>query len=104
MTIAEVVVDSLPIAVYAIDDDRFVYVNSKFAETLGYTKQELLGFKSAVDIIAGDQKKIISELLQTGSLNDGLSSVHHDSSVSPPNAGWGSTFHDAAIAERTECT
>jgi PAS domain S-box-containing protein len=64
MTIAEAVVDKLPIAVYAIDDDRFVYVNAKFAETLGYTKQEILGLKSALDIIPGGQKKIVGEILR----------------------------------------
>ncbi len=64
MTIAEAVIDRLPIAVYAIDDDRFVYVNTKFAETLGYTKQEILGFQSAVGIIPGGQKKIVSEILR----------------------------------------
>jgi two-component system, NtrC family, sensor histidine kinase AtoS len=73
MTVAEAVVDKLPIAVYAIDDDRFVYVNAKFAETLGYTKQEILAFKSALEIIPGGQQKIVSEILRrraAGALNE----------------------------------
>ncbi len=73
MTIAESVVDRLPIAVYAIHDDRFVYVNTKFAETLGYTKEEILALKSAVDIIPGGQKEIVSEILRrraAGALNE----------------------------------
>jgi PAS domain S-box-containing protein len=64
MTIADAVVERLPIAVYAIDDDRFVYVNTKFAETLGYTKQEILDLESAVDIIAGGQKNIVNEMIR----------------------------------------
>ena len=64
MTIAEAVVDKLPIAVYAIDDDRFVYVNAKFAETLGYTKQEILAFKSVLEIIPDGQQTIVSEILR----------------------------------------
>jgi two-component system, NtrC family, sensor histidine kinase AtoS len=73
MTIAEAVVDKLPIAVYAIDDDRFVYVNAKFAETLGYTKEEILALQSAVDIIPGGQKNIVREILRrraAGTLNE----------------------------------
>ena len=73
MTIAEAVIDRLPISVYAIHDDRFVYVNAKFAETLGYTRQEILGFKSAVDVIPDGQKHIVSEILRRrvgGTLND----------------------------------
>jgi len=64
MTIADAVVDRLPIAVYAVNNDRFVYVNTKFAETLGYTKQEILDLASAVDIIPGGQKEIVSEILR----------------------------------------
>lgn len=62
--IAEAVIEKLPIAVYAIDADRFVYVNAKFAETLGYSKEEILALESAVDIIPGGQKKIASEILR----------------------------------------
>jgi PAS domain S-box-containing protein len=64
MTIAEAVVDGLPIAVYAIDEDRFVYVNSKFADTLGYMIEEILGLESAVKVIPDGQKKIVSEMLR----------------------------------------
>ena len=64
MSIAEAVVDKLPVAVYAIDHDRFVYVNAKFAETLGYTKDEILALSSAVEIIPGGQKTIVREILR----------------------------------------
>lgn len=63
MTIADTVIEKLPIAVYAIYDDRFVYVNAKFAETVGYSKEEILGFGSALDIIPGGQKEIVREIL-----------------------------------------
>lgn len=64
VSIQDAVIEHLPIAVYAIRDDRFIYVNPKFADTLNYTKEEILGFASAVDIIPGGQKKIVEEILR----------------------------------------
>lgn len=68
VTLADAVIERLPVAVYAIDDDRFVYVHSKFAETLGYSREAILGFTSALDIIPGGQKTVDAMATTTGTL------------------------------------
>ena len=64
VSIAEAVIEHLPIAIYAIRDDRFIYVNPKFAEALGYTKEEILAFQSATAIIPSGQRRVVEEILR----------------------------------------
>lgn len=64
VTITDALIEKLSIAIYAIDDGRFVYVSPKFAHMLGYTKDELLGFASVLDIIADGRKEVVAEMLR----------------------------------------
>jgi PAS domain S-box-containing protein len=69
---SDAIIEKIPIAIYAIDGDRFIYVNSRFADMLGYTREEILAFGSVLDVIPDDKKSVVAELLRrrAGSLRD----------------------------------
>lgn len=60
----EIVAEKLPIAVYAIEDNRFVYINEKLAETLGYTESELLALESSLDLVAPEQREVVEDIVR----------------------------------------
>lgn len=64
--------DEAPVAVFCYDVEgrRFVYVNAKFAEILGYTEREVLDLRSMSDIVAEDQREIASELIRRREAGD----------------------------------
>jgi PAS domain S-box-containing protein len=58
--------DTAPVAIfcYRINAGRFSYVNAKFAQELGYEREEILALDSVTDIIADDQKEILNEMIR----------------------------------------
>ena len=68
-------IDAAPVAVfgYGIHSGRLSYVNAKFADTLGYTVEQILALPSVLDIIADDQRDVIAEMIRRReSGDDGL--------------------------------
>lgn len=63
INVPDALIEKLPIAIYVIDDDRFVYVNRRFADMLGYTKDEILGFASVLDLIPEERQAVVAEML-----------------------------------------
>lgn len=59
-------IDDAPVAVfcYCLDCSRFMYVNAKCAQTLGYTIEEILGLQSVTDIIPDDQRAAVEEMIR----------------------------------------
>ncbi|HEX2062442.1 MAG TPA: PAS domain S-box protein, partial [Thermoanaerobaculia bacterium] len=56
--------DAAPIGLYVIEDDRFAHVNRVFAETLGYTKEEILALDAATDIIVDQQQEHVQQIVR----------------------------------------
>ena len=50
--------------IYLIQNDRFVYINPRFAEMFGYTREEVLAFGSVMDLIAEADREMVSEKLR----------------------------------------
>ena len=48
------------VGIYVIQDDRYVYVNPQYAETLGYERAELLTLPSSLDVIHPDDRGVVS--------------------------------------------
>jgi PAS domain S-box-containing protein len=46
---------------YVIRDERFVYVNPRFAEIFGYTVEEILALDSALEIAAPEDRALVRE-------------------------------------------
>jgi PAS domain S-box-containing protein len=53
--------DKTFVGVYIIQDGRFVYVNDRCSEILGYTKEELLGFDDVLSTVHPDDREIVRE-------------------------------------------
>jgi PAS domain S-box-containing protein len=62
----QVLLDEAPVAVfrYGIRTGRLLYVNERFAQTLGYTTDELLALDSVTDLIAEDQRYFVREMIR----------------------------------------
>jgi two-component system cell cycle sensor histidine kinase/response regulator CckA len=65
-------VEAAPVAVfqYGISSGRLSYVNSIFAETLGYTAGEILKLDSVFDIIAEEQRDRLKEMIRRREAGD----------------------------------
>jgi two-component system, cell cycle sensor histidine kinase and response regulator CckA len=65
-------VDDAPVAVfsYSVESARFTYVNAKFAQTLGYTEDEILGLESVTDIVPEDQRAAVQEMIRRREAGD----------------------------------
>jgi two-component system cell cycle sensor histidine kinase/response regulator CckA len=65
-------IDDASVAVfsYRVDSARFTYVNAKFAQTLGYTADEILGLESVTDIIPEDQRAAVQEMIRRREAGD----------------------------------
>jgi diguanylate cyclase (GGDEF)-like protein/PAS domain S-box-containing protein len=50
--------------IYLIQNDRFVYVNRRFAEMFGYTREEVLALGSVMDLIAEADRPMVAEKLR----------------------------------------
>ena len=50
--------------IYLIQNDRFVYINRRFAEMFGYTREEVLALGSVMDLIAEPDREMVVEKLR----------------------------------------
>jgi PAS domain S-box-containing protein len=66
----ERVLDSAPVAVYGFTNGRLSYVNTKFAESLGYSREELLALNSVTEIVPEDQREMLRELIRRHEAGD----------------------------------
>jgi len=57
-------VDEALVAIYSIRNGRFSYVNSKFAEILGYSKDELLSLGSFEDLVVENERDRVREMVR----------------------------------------
>lgn len=63
------------IGVYIIQDEKFIYVNPRYAEIHGYTPDEIIG-KSLVDFAAPESRDVIEKLVRRR-MNGDMDSVHY---------------------------
>jgi diguanylate cyclase (GGDEF)-like protein/PAS domain S-box-containing protein len=61
---------------YIVQDDKFVYVNPKFAEIFGYTQAEVENVKTVVELTWPEDLPIVSEYLRLR-MEGKLQSVHY---------------------------
>ncbi|MBI2578794.1 MAG: PAS domain S-box protein [Candidatus Aenigmarchaeota archaeon] len=57
------IVDQNVAGIYIVQDGRFKYVNSKFANALGYTPEELMALDSVLDIVVESDRLFVAENL-----------------------------------------
>lgn len=57
-------VEDLRVGVYLIQDNRLLYANPHLAEIFGYSRDELLGLPSALEIIAEADRALVAEKLR----------------------------------------
>jgi diguanylate cyclase (GGDEF)-like protein/PAS domain S-box-containing protein len=62
-TFRQLVEESLT-GIYLIQNDRFVYVNRRFAEMFGYTREEVLRLPSVMDLIADEDRAMVAEKMR----------------------------------------
>lgn len=63
--------ESVPAAIFAVRDKKIVYVNHAVAETVGYSKEELIG-RSFWDIIAPDHRELVRQKAPLPVLDESL--------------------------------
>ena len=51
--------------VYLLQDGRFVYVNERFAEILGYTVEEIMALPSVLDTVYEDDREMVRENIRS---------------------------------------
>src|SRR5512142_91903 len=57
-------VEDLLVGVYLIQDDRLIYVNRRFGQIFGYSREEVLQLGSALDVIAASDRARVAETLR----------------------------------------
>jgi len=57
-------IDEALVAIYSIRNGRFSYVNSKFTEVLGYSREELLALDSFTDLIVEEERDRVLEMVR----------------------------------------
>jgi two-component system cell cycle sensor histidine kinase/response regulator CckA len=60
----QTLVDRSTVAIYAIENDRFFWVNTWFADALGYTVEEILALDSVTDIIVDEHRERVQEMIR----------------------------------------
>lgn len=61
---AQTLVDRSNVAMYTSENDRFSYVNARFARTLGYTVEEILALDSVTDVIVDEHRERVQEMIR----------------------------------------
>ncbi|MEN6520629.1 MAG: PAS domain S-box protein [Armatimonadota bacterium] len=84
------------LGVYIIQDRKFVYVNPRFAEMTGYTREELIGKMSPLDITAPESRNMVEENLRRR-LTGEVKSIHY---ILKSVRKDGSTFDMEVIGSR----
>ena len=56
--------DQALVAIYSIHNGRFSYVNSKFAEALGYTRDELLALESFDELVVDEERSRVRDMVR----------------------------------------
>lgn len=64
------------VGVYIIQDNKFVYVNPRFAEMMGYEREEIIGKLSPEDLAAPESRELIAENIRRR-MEGEVSSVHY---------------------------
>jgi PAS domain S-box-containing protein len=64
------------IGIYIVRDDRFLYVNPKFADIVGYTPEELLSSTKVTDLILEEDRELVSENIRKR-LRGEAQSIHY---------------------------
>ena len=59
----QTVLDTLNVGVYVIDRGRLSYVNRKFVETSGYTREELLSLDSIEPLIVEEDRPVLHDVM-----------------------------------------
>jgi PAS domain S-box-containing protein len=54
-------VEQVLVGIYIIREGRFVYVNPKFEEIFGYTRDEILSLPSVVELVAEQDRALVAE-------------------------------------------
>ncbi|WP_397476329.1 putative bifunctional diguanylate cyclase/phosphodiesterase [Pusillimonas sp.] len=62
-TLYEGLAEHVAVGLYLIEDDHFRYVNTRLAQMLGYSREELVGL-SLYDIVAHDERQRVAETLR----------------------------------------
>lgn len=65
------------IGVYLIRHNRFLFVNTKLTEILGYSRDDMLGEMSLFDIVAHDEKHLVESHV-TRTLSGEISEFHYE--------------------------
>lgn len=65
------------IGVYIVRDERFVYVNAKLLEMLGYERDEMLHEMSIMDIVAHDERHLVESNIKRA-LNGEIREIHYE--------------------------
>ncbi|HEX9084358.1 MAG TPA: PAS domain S-box protein, partial [Gemmatimonadaceae bacterium] len=66
----EALLDAIPVAAYMVENGRLVYINAKFASTLGYTKTELMTMSSPAGVIVSEQQSFVREIMRRREAGD----------------------------------
>ena len=69
----EVLLDSMPVAAYMMENDKLAYINAQFARTLGYSRAELMAMSSPAGVIVAEQQTFVREIIRRRQAGD-----HHD--------------------------
>ncbi|MEN6371517.1 MAG: PAS domain S-box protein [Armatimonadota bacterium] len=64
------------VGVYIIQNDKFVYVNPRFAEMLGYTREEIVDKVSPLDIVSPEDRATVAENIRRRMAGE-IESVHY---------------------------
>jgi PAS domain S-box-containing protein len=71
------IADKSMVGIYIIQEEKFVYVNPRFAEVFGYTPDEMIGQYPADTIIHPDNKEAVKQRLRDR-LSGKMESVHYE--------------------------
>ena len=61
------------VGVYMVQDERLIYANRKLGELFGYTREEMLGLPSVLEVIARSSRETVRETLRkrlAGEINE----------------------------------
>ncbi len=75
-----ILVEESLVGVYIIKGDRFIHVNPRFAEVIGYSREEIINNLKVQDIVSPESRKMVADNLQMR-LSGDLKSLHYSLKV-----------------------